>query len=267
MAHSILGLTLTTCCLGLAGCILEQNPDFDDDTHSGGKDDHAVTMDTGSDSSDSGDGNDSSGSDSGNDCPPGTLDCDDMPGCEADASDPNTCGECSHSCNAFGLEFDCNAGTCEGTVTRTISADSYTSSDTPENNYGNNNFVIVADDPNLGMSYGILELPLADLPEQAEITDLTLHLFNDGQGIEVTVHEVMGPWTENSVTWTMSPPVGPPITSVSLVPNDNTVELSAILPVPDGYRGLSLRPAEQGSTSIHSRENSDGPTLEIGLQW
>ncbi len=45
-------------------------------------------------------------------CQPGFADCTASPGCDADLSDPDTCGSCNHSCSSVGGTATCSMGSC-----------------------------------------------------------------------------------------------------------------------------------------------------------
>lgn len=241
------GLSLAAVAVMSTACLIEPNPDF-------------VESDTGTD--DTGDDGE---------CPEGTLDCDDQPGCESERSDPLTCGSCDKRCVVNGEAFACVDGECSGTITFTELADSYVDHDLPAQVFGGELELRVGDrrDAYIGLP------SLDDIPSGATIEAVELRLSCSQAGGAVEVYRVSAPWDESSLAGNNAPIIiGDPLASFDAQLGENVIDVFGQLMgwrKGDPMHSLALRskliPPIQAGVTFASRESGEGPILVVKFRW
>jgi hypothetical protein len=240
---AIVGIALAS-----TACLVEPNPDFIDPTAGDG------TGDTGSSM-----------------CPAGTLDCDGEPGCEADASDPYSCGSCDHVCELAGELLECVAGQCTGTVMFTDFPDAYVDRNLPDQNFGSEPSLLID-----AARDSYLELPDITVPSNAQFESVALHLSCSQPGALIDVYRIETGVDEPLVTEATAPTLNNElIASVTPVVGDNVVELVGLLPSwrsGNPKRSLGLRSDPDAGpdptlVEFSSREGSSPPYLMVTLRW
>jgi len=231
---------------GSSACLVEPNPDFTE----------AQASETGS---------------SPSECLPGTLDCDDEPGCEASSADPLSCGSCDKRCMIGDQLLECVVGLCVGTVTLTELEDAYTDRDAPDDAFGGEPVLRVD-------SRRDAYVKLPDLAEFAHVNleriELTLPCSLANGAVDINRLEMN--WDELALTWNNAPNlVGGTLMSFESELGDNVIDLTDRVP---GWPGgstkhsLALRskvevgPSQDGIV-FASRESGAGPSLSITSSW
>lgn len=239
----ILAVALTN-----SACLLEQNPDFIGPL--------AESTETG---------------DAG--CPEGLADCDGEPGCEADLSEPSTCGSCSKRCEIGGQMLACVEDECTGEVWFSDLPDAMVDRQQPAENFGSEPILIVD-----GERDAYIELPsLGPLPSGATIHSIALHLTCTRPGAALDVHRVETPWDEISITGNNAPGLSGSSRILTFTPTigDNSIELVGLLQswrIGNPRRSLALRPSTNAGSDpepgdFASREGDSPPRLSLSLSW
>lgn len=248
--------------VGSFGCVVGPNPAFlGDESETFASDTTPATDDGGSDAE--------SGPPT---CPSGTLDCDGVPGCEASADDPSTCGSCSNACELAGQPLACADGRCIGSVELDIVDDAELDASAPDQNFGAEASLHVDLERRV-----LIGLPgLDQLPSSAEIESLVLHLHANPAGGVVDLYRVEAPWDEASVTEADAPAIdGAPLLTWAPKVGDNGLELVDLLGAwQQGAPKHSLAlvvGADAGPnpdpTELDSSEGPIPPTLVMTLAW
>lgn len=234
---ALLGFTLTS-----TACLIGPNPDFIEPTADGAE----------------------TGDEDG--CPEGLLDCDDEPGCDADAGDPSHCGSCSKPCELDGEQFECVAGQCVGTVFLTELADAYIDNDLPSQNFGAEPTLIVDQSR---ASY--IALPeLESLVSNGTLDYVGLHLTCTKAGTTVQIQRVQSVWDELQMSASSAPSGSNVIGSYDFGPGANVIELTHELPNwIAAKRSLRFNPTGSDPLPVQfsSREGSNAPYLEVRIRW
>jgi hypothetical protein len=232
---ALLGVTLaSTACL-------EPNPDFIEPTADG-----AETGDDG--------------------CPEGLLDCDDEPGCEADANDPSHCGSCGKTCELNGEMLECVAGQCVGTVFFTELADAYIDSEQPSQNFGVEPTLIV--DQSRASYVALPELDT--LVSGGKLDYVGLHLTCTQAGTTVQVQRVQSVWDELQVSASTAPSGSNVIGDFDFGPGETVIELTDELPnwiAPKRSLRFNASGADPLPVLFSSREGGSAPYLEVTIRW
>lgn len=243
MKHG-LGLSLAIMLTGVA-CLVAPNPDFIDS-----------------------DGTDETGS---GECPVGTLDCDDQPGCETDATDPATCGSCEKRCELAGEMLECVAGQCAGSIVFVDLPDAYVDHGQPDQNFGAEPLLLID-----GARESYIELPnIGALPSGATVESVALHLTCTVPGASLDVYRVETPWDESAITGSNAPGNNNTrLLTVASTLGGNVIELVGLLPswrTGNPKRSLELRVESNGSepapVEFSSREGASPPSLVLTLRW
>ncbi|WP_255216085.1 DNRLRE domain-containing protein [Pseudenhygromyxa sp. WMMC2535] len=242
--------------VALGGCVLGENPDFDgpaltseDSVETGGE---ADTMQEGLT------------------CMGGTLDCDDMPGCEVSGDDPLNCGSCGRACEVGGTLMACSAGECEGSLEIVLTEDTYAREDQSMSNFGGEPWLFAVNGPSDERTFIDLELA-STLPPGAEIVGLELRIVADSAMGPLDLFEVMSPWSEDTLTWASMPAMSYEFSTMPLSQGVNTIDLGQLIPKwnDSSFRGLALLAPSGSEATIHSSEHmsQDGPVAVVELRW
>jgi hypothetical protein len=229
--------------LASSACLLDPNPDF-------------IEAGTSGDDEWSGE------------CPAGTLDCDGLPGCEADVDDPATCGSCSKSCVVGDNVLECDAGQCRGVVMLDVRQDTYADLDEPDQVFGAEPVLRVDARRNVYLELGNLDI----VPSQATIGTILLLLTATRSGELVTVHRVTSPWSQTTLTANNAPLIhGEVLAGFEPAIGENHVDLTGLFS--PGQIGtprydVALRSdIEDDTIEFLSSETGLGPYLLITAHW
>ncbi len=150
-------------------------------------------------------------------CEPGTLDCDDRPGCESSSEAPETCGSCDKSCVVSGVTLSCSDGMCSGDVAFTEAEDGHTDQFWPGESYYGASYLRLRGDAGAHQRAYLRFAGVSEIPQNAEIIAATLVLhrlasvFNSQP---LTVGLVEGDWEEESLAWFTQPATQAPFVTV-----------------------------------------------------
>ncbi|NOX63806.1 MAG: DNRLRE domain-containing protein, partial [Chloroflexi bacterium] len=177
--------------------------------------------------------------------------------------------------------YPASAGGSEVTVTLTPVADAYVDEQQPNVNFGAQTELIVRNElPGSGptRSYALLRFDLNVLPADISVLSATLHLTQKaGAGdalVSISALRSLGPWDENSVTWSTFPAAGGPVSvlhNIADAPQTEHVwDVTALVAawVQGTYENhgfvLGMDPAADAARAFWSRESErNAPYLEI----
>ena len=243
---SLVAVALTT-----PACLIEPNPKFVETASANG--------DTGLDGT-------------GSECPAGTLDCDDQPGCESDSTDPLTCGSCEKRCVVKGEQLTCEAGECSGTLTFTDLADSYVDHDLPDQVFGGESELRID-----SRRDAYVALPsLLEIPSTATYESIELLMSCSQAGGAIEVYRVSSPWQESDLAGSNAPSIsGEALVSFNPELGENAIDLFDKVP---GWRAgepkhslallsNSMPGPRQPGVTFASRESGEGPRLVLTIRW
>lgn len=250
-------------CIATSGCLLEVSDKFG----AGAPDGAEVGAE---DSGGTGEGTgDSGGIEPTPDCAEGSLDCDGVPGCEASALAPGTCGSCTHSCIVAGVTHSCEAGgVCSAAVELVALADVVADETQPDQNREGEDSLLVRAEPRCDT---FISLPALEFPAEAVVESAILDLVATSAGSGVAVHRVLAPWVAAELTWATRPAVeADPMTTVSPGIGHAEIDLSAAVEAWLGgaaNHGVALRTEAVNEAEFRSLETGEGPSLSLELTW
>jgi len=254
-----------------SGCLalVDPNPSFDAGLDDSGADDSGET----GKSSETGKGSETGDAGETGDavptaCAEGSLDCDEIAGCEASAEAPETCGSCDHSCIVDGVTHSCGAGVCTASFELPALSDVIADEAMPELNYEGDDVLWVRANPSCD---AFIELPaLPEIPG-ASVDAAWLALIATDGGANVEVRRLLDPWDASELTWS-SPPALDEVAVASFSPGLGGVgvrveALAEIWLSGAPNYGLALTTEINNQAAFASIETGEGPVLHLELSW